>query len=53
MPFYRVCDGMSTELYENQIREAGTIIVEHYSDHQTLGGFPKVKEGSSRGFDGK
>lgn len=22
-------------------------------DHQTLGGFPKVKEGSSRGFDGK
>ncbi|WP_264291374.1 MULTISPECIES: hypothetical protein [unclassified Dorea] len=22
---------MSTELYENQIREAGTIIVEHYS----------------------
>ena len=24
-----------------------------YGDHQTLGGFPKVKEGSSRGFDGK
>ena len=23
------------------------------TDHQTLGGFPKVKEGSSRGFDGK
>lgn len=24
-----------------------------FKDHQTLGGFPKVKEGSSRGFDGK
>ena len=26
---------------------------EERMDHQTLGGFPKVKEGSSRGFDGK
>ena len=25
----------------------------YFLDHQTLGGFPKVKEGSSRGFDGK
>ena len=30
-----------------------SFVWDRFLDHQTLGGFPKVKEGSSRGFDGK
>lgn len=46
------CGTLKNVLKRGHYREF-LVTFQNTMDHQTLGGFPKVKEGSSRGFDGK